>query len=66
MRNITVRLLIGLSVLFTFYLLFSFVKLTFDFTKWSEECRMLFALVGGLLSLMAATAPYNTDDFFND
>ena len=63
MRNILIRLSIGLTVFSIIYLLVSFVKLTLDFTQWSEISRFGFVLCGGIISLALSIAPYETKDF---
>jgi hypothetical protein len=63
MRNILIRLSIGLTVFSIIYLLVSFVKLTLDFTQWSEISRFGFVLIGGLISTFIAIVPYETKNF---
>ncbi len=63
MRNIIIRLSIGLISFSIIYLMISFVRLTIDFTQWSEEARFGFIIFGGFISLFSATAPYDTEDF---
>jgi hypothetical protein len=63
MRNILIRLSIGLTVFSIIYLLVSFVKLTLDFTQWSEISRFGFVFIGGLISTFLAIAPYETKNF---
>lgn len=63
MRNILIRLSIGLTVFSVIYLLVSFVKLTLDFTQWSEISRFSFVLISGLISTFIAIAPYETKNF---
>ena len=60
MRNILIRLSIGLTVFSIIYLLISFVKLTLDFTQWSEISRFGFVLIGGLISTFLGIVPYET------
>jgi hypothetical protein len=63
MRNILIRLSIGLIIFSVIYLLVSFVKLTLDFTQWSEISRFGFVLCGGIISFVLSIAPYETKDF---
>jgi hypothetical protein len=61
MKNIIARFLIGLSVLIIMYLIVSFVKLTFDFTNWSEGTRFFLSVFGTVLALFVALAPYEIE-----
>lgn len=60
MRNILIRLFIGIIAFLIVYLLIALVTLTLDITKWSEENRVVLSLFGAILSLLSSTAPYST------
>ena len=59
MKQLLIRIGIAASVFLITYLLVSFVKLSFDITKWPEEARIATALFGGGLGFALSTFPYD-------
>jgi hypothetical protein len=57
MRELLLRSIIGVSTFLVVYLLAAFVKVSFDFSLWSEECRAVVAIFGGALGLASSTFP---------
>jgi hypothetical protein len=60
MKELLIRSIIGISTFLIVYLLTVFVKLSFDFSKWSEETRFFFVIFGTAFAVIASTCPlYN-------
>ena len=62
MKQLAIRIGIAASIFLITYLLVSFVKLSFDITKWPEEARIATALFGGGLGFALATFPYDFEE----
>lgn len=63
MKELKIRIAIGLSVLLIVYLITSFIKLSFNPVVWGEATRFTSGLLGTIIAVFVAIIPGNFEEY---
>lgn len=60
MKDILIRLGVGLFTFFLAYLIGAFISVSFNISEWHEEVRTGVGILGAFIGIGIATLPYNS------
>jgi len=63
MKELKIRIAIGLSIMLIVYLITSFIKLSFNPAVWGEATRLTSGLFGTLIAVFVAIIPGNFKEY---
>lgn len=63
MKELKIRIAIGLSIMLIVYLTTSFIKLSFNPAVWGEDTRFVSGLFGTVIAVFVAIIPSNFKEY---